>query len=448
MARDQIENRNFLAPTGFQFNLQRSPKVAFFCNEANIPDLTLGVAIQPNYLRDIPTPGDKIEFGDLSLRFLVDENLENYLELQDWIRGLGYPESVQEIRDLASEGVVKGPYVNDKHNIYSDGTLQILSNNLVPKFNVNFKDLFPTSLTTLTFDATDTDIQYFTANAEFKYTSYSITPVSKPIILPYIPAPTISLTASKTTGLLNNEVITLTWSTTNASKVSINNGVGITTSVVGVTTVAVDFGEDTTKTYTATAFGAGGGPVTDDLDLTRVTAASADFFLFKWNFTDGSDLDIRASVVEPTITGAIATVGFAQSSHVTGAGITWGGDNTGTGVESVLFTKQDFIDNNAGINTITLDLRAGWYSGEGGDVGVEPVVVTVTSFQGGAMVKSGFTWINTTADETFTGFTSVSKVITDRIPDGESGFSRNDLGERIALMDLDFVAGTVVYRQE
>ena len=177
MARSQIENRNFLSPTGFQFNLKRSPKVAFFCNEANIPDLNLGVAIQPNYLRDIPTPGDKIDFGDLSLRFLVDEDLGNFMEIQNWIRGLGYPESVQEFRDLdaETEGVVKGPYKKDKQNIYSDGTLQILSNNLVPKFQVNFKDLFPISLTTLTFDATDTDIQYFTANVDFKYTSYNVT---------------------------------------------------------------------------------------------------------------------------------------------------------------------------------------------------------------------------------------------------------------------------------
>jgi len=174
----QIENRNFLAPTGFKFNLKRSPKVAFFCNQANIPDLNLGVAIQPNYLRDIPTPGDKIDFGDLNLRFLVDENLENFMEIQDWIRGLGYPESVQEFRDFAAGGLTKGRYVRDKQNIYSDGTLQILSSNLVAKFNVNFKDLFPYSLTTLTFDATDTDIQYFTADVGFKYTSYNITDLS------------------------------------------------------------------------------------------------------------------------------------------------------------------------------------------------------------------------------------------------------------------------------
>ena len=178
----QIENRNFLAPTGFKFNLKRSPKVAFFCNQANIPDLNLGIAIQPNYLRDIPTPGDKIDFGDLTLRFLVDENLENFMEIQNWIRGLGYPESVQEFRDLESSGLIQGGYVKDRQNIYSDGTLQILSSNLVAKFNVNFKDLFPYSLTTLTFDATDTDIQYFTADVSFKYTSYNITDLANNLL--------------------------------------------------------------------------------------------------------------------------------------------------------------------------------------------------------------------------------------------------------------------------
>ena len=59
--------------------------------------------------------------------------------------------------------------------IYSDGTLQILSSNLVAKFNVNFNELWPYSLTTLTFDATDTDIDYFTADVSFKYTMYNLT---------------------------------------------------------------------------------------------------------------------------------------------------------------------------------------------------------------------------------------------------------------------------------
>ena len=173
-----IDNRNFLAPTGFKFSLKRSPGVAFFCNQANIPSLDLGIATQPSYLKDIDVPGDKIQFGDLTLRFLVDEDLVNYMEIQNWIRGLGYPETLQEFDKLEKEAVLPSNYGRVGDNIYSDGTLQILSSNLVAKFNVNFKDMFPYSLSTITFDATDTDIEYFTADVSFKYTIYNLTDLS------------------------------------------------------------------------------------------------------------------------------------------------------------------------------------------------------------------------------------------------------------------------------
>jgi len=171
----QIENRNFLSPTGFRFTLRRSPKAAFFCNQANIPDMQLGVANQATYLRDIPVPGDKIDFSDLNIRFLIDEDLGNYMEIQNWIRGLGFPENLNEFENLESQAEVFGKYAKDQDNIYSDGTLSILTNNLIPKYQVSFKNLFPYSLSTLTFDATQTDQEYFTADVAFKYTMYNIT---------------------------------------------------------------------------------------------------------------------------------------------------------------------------------------------------------------------------------------------------------------------------------
>ena len=174
-ANSQIENRNFLSPTGFKFTLKRAPKVAFFCNQANIPDMNLGVALQPNYLRDIPTPGDKVELGDLNLKFMVDENLENYMEIHKWIRGLGYPESMEEFDQLASNGIIQPRYLQSGDNIYSDGTLQVLNSNYIANFQVFFKDLWPYSLSTLPFDATATDVQYFTADVSFKYTIFNIT---------------------------------------------------------------------------------------------------------------------------------------------------------------------------------------------------------------------------------------------------------------------------------
>jgi hypothetical protein len=167
----QVQNRNFLSTTGFKFSLVRAPKVAFFSNSTNIPGISLGVANQPNYLKDIPVPGDKLEFEDFNLRFLVDENLENYMEIQNWMRGLGYPESLSEIYDLQKEGYVPK---SDAMDIYSDGTLLVLNSTNNTIFKVVFKGLFPINLSSLQFDATDTDVEYFTAEVTFKYTLYNI----------------------------------------------------------------------------------------------------------------------------------------------------------------------------------------------------------------------------------------------------------------------------------
>ena len=174
----QIQNRNFLAPTGFKLVLNRAPKVAFFSNAANIPGIILGEATQPTYLKDIPTPGDKIVFDDFNIRFLVDEDLKNYMELQNWIRGLGFPETLKEIYDLQDEERDVDMSKSNTMDIYSDGTLTVLGSNYNAIFKVNFSDLWPYSLTTLNFDATDTDVNFFTAEVGFKYTIYNITDIS------------------------------------------------------------------------------------------------------------------------------------------------------------------------------------------------------------------------------------------------------------------------------
>lgn len=175
-----IDNRNFLAPTGFKFVIDRAKQVSYFCNQANIPQLDLGVATQHNYLNDIPVPGDKIDFGDLTLRFLIDEDLGNYMQIQKWIRGLGFPESMAEFNKFESGKTLPNNrniagYVKKGDDIYSDGTLQILNSANIPKYQINFKDMFPTSISTVVFDATDTDIEYFTAEVSFKYSIYNIT---------------------------------------------------------------------------------------------------------------------------------------------------------------------------------------------------------------------------------------------------------------------------------
>ena len=168
---NQINNRNFLSGIGFKFNLAKYPKVDFFCNTARIPEVTLATSTQPSYLKDIDIPGEKLTYGDLTIQFLVDENMENYRIVHEWITGLGFPETTQQFKSLTTDD----DNIRDMKEQYADGTLRILNSNFREVAKVKFLDLFPVSLSSLDFDATQTDVNYFTAQATFKYTVYQLT---------------------------------------------------------------------------------------------------------------------------------------------------------------------------------------------------------------------------------------------------------------------------------
>jgi hypothetical protein len=166
----QISNRNFLSPVGFKFLLAKEPKVDFFCNSASIPQISLSILQQPNYLKDLDVPGGKLQYEDLNLRFIVDEDMENYMAIHKWLTGLGFPETTQQYVELITDENQE----QEPLEAFSDASLFILDSNFKTNAKVNFKDLFPVSLSSLEFDSTQTDVQYFTANVTFKYTVYNI----------------------------------------------------------------------------------------------------------------------------------------------------------------------------------------------------------------------------------------------------------------------------------
>ena len=167
---NQIQNRNFLSPVGFKFTLAKEPKVAFMCNSAAIPEISLGIAKQPTYLKMIDVPGEILTYGDLTLKFLVDENMENYMAVHNWLTGLGFPETTQQYKDLTTDD----GGIRDSKEAFSDGSLSILNSNYRSTAVVKFRDLFPISLSSLQFDSTPTDVVYLTAQVTFKYTIYDI----------------------------------------------------------------------------------------------------------------------------------------------------------------------------------------------------------------------------------------------------------------------------------
>ena len=158
----QIKNRNYLSPLGFKLELELFDGVDFFCQQANIPEITMPVTQVPTRYRSVPiVPGGGVTFGDFSVQFIIDEDLVNYNSIQKWIRRNG--------NDGGDSTIVPG------EPEYSDGRLMITTSNYQVQRVIVFKGLFPISITSVPFDATVTDQEYFTANVVFKYHNYMIT---------------------------------------------------------------------------------------------------------------------------------------------------------------------------------------------------------------------------------------------------------------------------------
>ena len=178
---------DYAEPTKFRFGVIKLPKVEYFCTAANIPGISLGQANMPTPLKDIPIPGDKLDYDNLTIQFLVDESLENYVQLQNWLRGIGFPKNRQEFSNFRGEEsvtpIAKQGVSNDigdvkpatsSRALFGDATLTILSNKNNPLVEVRFRDVYPASLSGLEYNQNATDVEYLTATCDFKYTLYDI----------------------------------------------------------------------------------------------------------------------------------------------------------------------------------------------------------------------------------------------------------------------------------
>jgi hypothetical protein len=156
--KEQPTNRNYLIPVGFKLMLQLFDGVDFFCQRVNLPDISMPVTEVPTRFRNYPiVPGGGVTYGDLSVSFIIDEDLVNYKTIHDWIE---------------KNGGANGHSPDEVE--YSAAQLHILTSNMNTNHIIDYENIFPTSLSSIDFDASVSDIDYFTADITFKYTKYTI----------------------------------------------------------------------------------------------------------------------------------------------------------------------------------------------------------------------------------------------------------------------------------
>ena len=179
---------DYASPVQFRFKCSKLPTVEFFCQTANIPGISIGSASMPTGLKDIPIPGEKVSYQDLAISFLVDENLNNYKEIHDWIIALGFPQNHTQFADLQAAGADRYPGTTSgaivpETNIavplaeggtYSDATLTVLNSKNIAVTEIRFDNIFPTSLGALSYDVQASDVNYLQASVDFSYMYYDI----------------------------------------------------------------------------------------------------------------------------------------------------------------------------------------------------------------------------------------------------------------------------------
>ena len=173
----QPSNMDLASPTQFRFNLLKTPNIEYFVTSVSLPAIAFsGDASINTSFTSISFMGDTLDFSDLEVTFLVNEDLSNYREIHDWMVGIGFPKNREQFSKAVNEdqalATPTGGASNNPSALSSDATITILTNKNNPTLRANFKNCYPLSLGGLTYNTQTTDTEQLTATVTFKYDFY------------------------------------------------------------------------------------------------------------------------------------------------------------------------------------------------------------------------------------------------------------------------------------
>lgn len=133
------------------------PNLSFMLTGYPLPAIMLPPANQSSPFFDMGHSGDKLEFEELEVEFLVSEYLKEWLELFDWMNNLANPHEFNPIDNLSTSATM---FIYSSHN--------------QPFLEITFEDVIPTMLGGLNFTEAIGETYEIKSNASFRYRVYSI----------------------------------------------------------------------------------------------------------------------------------------------------------------------------------------------------------------------------------------------------------------------------------
>jgi hypothetical protein len=168
------QNTNLLQPTKYLLTFDRIGAATYFCQSVNIPGVSVGQAPINFPSLTVYSPGNQISYNSLNISFLVDESVISWQNLYDWFRSFASPDGTDE-RNLKT--ALQNEYSKQDKKQYSDATLTVLNNLNNPVIRVQFTNVFPVSLSDITFDTRQSADDVITADATFVYDEFKFIPV-------------------------------------------------------------------------------------------------------------------------------------------------------------------------------------------------------------------------------------------------------------------------------
>ena len=178
---------DYASPTQFKFGINQLPKVEFFTVTVNTPGISLGDTTISTPYKDIPLMGSTLTYENMSITFIVDEYLENYISLHEWLTAIGFPKDRKQFKDFrsttsdtpqATQGTSNDigdvQPATSANALFSDAYLTILSNKNNPIVNIFFHNVYPVSLGALEYSQAATDVEFITVTADFAYQIYEV----------------------------------------------------------------------------------------------------------------------------------------------------------------------------------------------------------------------------------------------------------------------------------
>ena len=153
---------NYLSPASFTISVDRMPNVEFFAQGISIPGVSGTPIAMATPLRTMYQPQDQLNYDDLTIQFIVDEQMNNYKEVLRWMEGLGAPESTKQYAD----------YDKGNATLASDISVVITNSHKNPNIKFTFKEAFPVTLGGIELNVNTQDIAYATCDVTMRYESF------------------------------------------------------------------------------------------------------------------------------------------------------------------------------------------------------------------------------------------------------------------------------------